>query len=184
MLALRHRLFSPSRTSSTLSTLSFSTFSTHMPVHPPNLRPTDWKSAAPSPPAGTTTFAAQSSLPKLPVLPLVPTLERLKATLVPIAHTPAELADARRKIDAFANGVGLELQHRLEERVPYKPQWLEEWWDDAAYLSYRDSVCRSPFSHGIALIITSGHDKRVLLLCVNLKTCYGVMLTRTRRWLC
>lgn len=114
-----------------------------MPVHPPNLRPADWKSAAPSPPAGTTTFAAQSSLPKLPVLPLVPTLDRLKATLVPIAHTPAELADAHGKIDAFVNGVGPELQRRLEEHAQYKPHWLEEWWDDAAYLSYRDSVRRS-----------------------------------------
>ncbi|KAF8493204.1 acyltransferase ChoActase/COT/CPT [Russula emetica] len=111
-----------------------------MPVHPPNLRPSDWKSAAPSPPAGTSTFAAQSSLQKLPVLPLVPTLERLKATLVPVAHTPAELADAHRKIDAFANGIGPELQHRLEEHALYKPHWLEEWWDDGAYLSYRDSV--------------------------------------------
>ena len=120
-----------------------------MPVHPPNSRPADWKSAAPSPPAGTSTFAAQSSLPKLPVLPLVPTLERLKATLVPIAHTPAELADSHRKIDAFANGIGPELQHRLQGHALYKPHWLEEWWDDGAYLSYRDSVCRSPLSRGI-----------------------------------
>jgi Choline/Carnitine o-acyltransferase len=148
MLALRCRVLPPPRTSSTLPRVFFSTFTSHMPVHPPNLRPADWKSAAPSPPAGTSTFAAQSSLPKLPVLSLVPTLERLKATLVPIAHTPAELADAHRKIDAFANGIGPELQHRLEERAPYKPHWLEDWWDDGAYLSYRDSVCRSFFLRG------------------------------------
>jgi hypothetical protein len=144
MLALAYRLLPPSRTSFTLPRVAFSSFTPHMPVHPPNLRPADWKSAAPTPPAGIT-FAAQSSLPKLPVLPLVPTLERLKATLVPVAYSPAELADAHRKIDAFANGTGPELQQRLEESALYKPHWLEEWWDDAAYLSYRDSVCRSPF---------------------------------------
>ena len=152
MLALGCRVLPPqltiASTSSTLRRLSFSTFTSHMPVHPPNPRPSDWKSAAPSPPAGTITFSAQSTLPKLPVLPLVPTLERLKTTLVPIAHTPAELADAHRKIDAFANGIGPELQHRLEGHALYKPQWLEEWWDDSAYLSYRDSVRRSPFIRG------------------------------------
>ncbi len=152
MLALACRVLPPpltvASTSSTLRRLSFSTFTSHMPVHPPNSRPADWKSAAPSPPAGTTTFAAQSTLPKLPVLPLGQTLERLKATLVPVAHTPAELADTHRKIDAFANGIGPELQRRLEERALYKPHWLEEWWDDGAYLSYRDSVRRSPFIRG------------------------------------
>lgn len=117
-----------------------------MPVHPPAPRPTDWKSAAPSPPAGTATFAAQSILPKLPVLPLAPTLERLKRTLVPIAHTQAELAEAQRKIDEFARDIGPELQHRLEAHAQDKPHWLEKWWDDGAYLSYRDSVRRSPFS--------------------------------------
>jgi carnitine O-acetyltransferase len=36
------------------------------------------------------------------------------------------------------------LQRRLEELAQYKPHWLEDWWDDGAYLSYRDSVRRSP----------------------------------------
>jgi Choline/Carnitine o-acyltransferase len=124
--------------------LSYSTFtSTTMPVHPPSPRPADWKSAAPSPPQGTTTFAAQSTLPKLPVLSLAPTIERLKRTLVPIAHTQAELAEAQRKIDDFVSGIGPELQRRLEACSQDKPHWLEEWWDDGVYLSYRDSVRRS-----------------------------------------
>jgi carnitine O-acetyltransferase len=144
------RLFSPpAKIAAALRTVSFSTFPSHMPVHPPAPRPTDWKSAAPSSPPGTTTFAAQSTLPRLPVLPLVPTLERLKATLVPIAHTPAELVEAYRNIDAFANGIGPELQRRLEARALYKPHWLEEWWDDGAYLSYRDSVLSIPLYQGV-----------------------------------
>lgn len=149
MLALRLRFrpsFFPSSptiatTSPTLRELHSSTSSHSMPVHPPDSRPTDWKSAAPSPPAGSTTFAAQSTLPKLPVLPLLPTLERLKDTLVPIAHTRAELAKAHSKIDEFASGIGPELQRRLEEHARYKPHWLEQWWDDGAYQAYRDSVC-------------------------------------------
>ena len=149
MLALRLRfhssLFPPSltiaTTTSTLGKLHYSTSSHLMPVHPPSPRPTDWKSAAPSPPAGSTTFAAQSTLPKLTVLPLLPTLERLKDTLVPIAHTQAELAEAHRKIDEFSSTTGPELQRRLEEHARYKPHWLEQWWDDGAYLGYRDSVC-------------------------------------------
>lgn len=126
----------------TLRRLAYST----MPVHPPSPRPIDWKYAAPSPPPGTTTFAAQSTLPKLPVLPLLPTLERLKRTLAPIAHSQAELAEAERKIDAFGSGIGPELQRRLEAHAQGKPHWLEEWWDDAAYLSYRDSVRQYPLS--------------------------------------
>lgn len=149
------RILFPSATRApALCRLSFSTFASHMPVHPPTPRPTDWKSAAPSSPPGTTTFAAQSTLPKLPVLPLVPTLERLKATLVPIAHTPSELAEAHRKIDAFANGIGRELQNRLEAHALYKAHWLEEWWDDSAYLSYRDSVLSIPrYQKALALIV-------------------------------
>src|SRR5712691_6783364 len=149
MLALRlrfHPSFFPSSptiptTTSTLRILHYSTSSHLMPVQPPSPRPTDWKSAAPSPPADSTTFAAQSTLPKLPVLPLLPTLERLKDALVPIAHTQAELEDAHRKIDEFSSGIGPGLQRRLEEHARYKPHWLEQWWDDGAYLAYRDSVC-------------------------------------------
>ena len=111
-----------------------------MPVHPPSRRPGNWKSAAPAPPAGTTTFSAQSALPILPVLPLAPTLDRLRRSLVPIAHSPAEFAETERKIDAFASGIGPELQHRLEAHAQGRPHWLEEWWDDGAYQSYRDSV--------------------------------------------
>ncbi|KAI0306076.1 carnitine acetyl transferase [Multifurca ochricompacta] len=111
-----------------------------MPDHPPSRRPPAWKSAAPFPPVSTTTFAAQSTLPKLPVLPLTPTIDRLKRSLIPIAHSRTELEEAFRKIDTFASTVGPELQRRLEAHAKDKPHWLEEWWDDGAYLSYRDSV--------------------------------------------
>ncbi|KAF7982583.1 hypothetical protein HWV62_27591 [Athelia sp. TMB] len=102
-------------------------------------RPANWKALAP-PPAPGPTFAAQSALPKLPVPPLPATLARLKQSLKPLAQSPAEYAAALAKIDAFETGPGPELQRRLEAHAAGKPHWLEEWWDDLAYLTYRDSV--------------------------------------------
>ena len=142
---LAYPSFHPTIITPTLYTRSYSTVISAMPVHPPSSRPVNWKAAAPAPPAGTTTFAAQSALPRLPVLPLAPTLDRLKRTLVPMAHSPDEFAETERKIDAFASGIGPELQRRLEAHAQDKLHWLEEWWDDSAYLAYRDSVSDRSF---------------------------------------
>lgn len=164
---IRRPSFPPTITTPALYIRSYSTAISAMPVHPPSRRPADWKAAAPAPPPGTTTFAAQSTLPKLPVLPLAPTLDRLKRTLVPIAHSPSEFAEAERKIDSFASGIGPELQRRLEAHAQGRPHWLEEWWDDAAYLSYRDSVSnRSLISPTRFRSIMTGHDQCVVLLYV------------------
>ena len=100
-----------------------------------------WKSAAPPPPAHTTTFAAQSTLPRLPVAPLAPSLTKLKQTLKPLAWSHAEYAEAEKKIDHFAKSpLAAQLHARLVERAAENPHWLESWWDDLAYLGYRDSV--------------------------------------------
>jgi carnitine O-acetyltransferase len=99
-------------------------------------RSPDWKSAAPQ------SSAAQNSLPKLPVPDLDSTLSKLKDSLRPLAWNDREWSQALRSIDAFKNGPGKVLQQRLVARREEKarPHWLEEWWDDAAYLGYRDSV--------------------------------------------
>ncbi|KAI0342524.1 carnitine acetyl transferase [Trametopsis cervina] len=104
-------------------------------------RPPNWKAAAPAPLPGPT-FAAQASLPRLPVPELPDTLAKLKESLRPIAWSREEYADVEKKIDAFARGLGLELQKRLQARAqePGRQHWLEEWWDDIGYLGYRDSV--------------------------------------------
>ncbi|OJA09549.1 hypothetical protein AZE42_01146 [Rhizopogon vesiculosus] len=102
-------------------------------------RPLNWKAAAPPIP----NFAAQpASLPRLPVPDLSATLERLKTSLLPLAHSEAEFADVSRKIDALGSqaGLGITLQSRLLERANERDHWLEEWWDDLGYLGYRDSV--------------------------------------------
>ena len=103
-------------------------------------RPENWKEQAPEAPPGSLTFAAQSSLPKLPVPKLEDTLTRLKETLKPIAWSEDEFNTVSRKIDAFGVGQGPELHRRLIEHDKGTKQWLEKWWDDGAYLSYRDSV--------------------------------------------
>ncbi|KAJ7625541.1 acyltransferase ChoActase/COT/CPT [Roridomyces roridus] len=111
-------------------------FSTRMsPSQPP-----DWKNKAPSPPQGTTTFDAQSSLPLLPVPDLTSTFTRLRETLRPIAWSSEELAATESKIDQFASTSAPVLQQRLLARAQQTKHWLEEWWDNGAYLGYRDSV--------------------------------------------
>ncbi|OSD04766.1 carnitine acetyl transferase [Trametes coccinea BRFM310] len=105
-------------------------------------RPPQWKQLAPPPLPGPT-FAAQSSLPRLPVPALADTLAKLKETLKPIAWSESEYADAVKVVDQFASSeYARELQHRLQKRAeePGRLHWLEEWWDDLAYMGYRDSV--------------------------------------------
>jgi carnitine O-acetyltransferase len=101
-------------------------------------RPSGWKATAPGAPHGTQTYS--SKLPKLPVPDLQETLGRLKQSLKPIAWSDLEYASVEKKIDEFGVSKGPKLQERLLERAEETPHWLEEWWDDAGYLGYRDSV--------------------------------------------
>ncbi|KAF7309011.1 Carnitine acetyl transferase [Mycena kentingensis (nom. inval.)] len=106
----------------------------------PTTQPPDWKAAAPEPPSGTTTFAAQSDLPSLPVPDLTQTLARLRESLKPLAWSEAEMAGVEAKIAEFEKGKAPELHRRLLQRANEHRHWLEEWWDNGAYLGYRDSV--------------------------------------------
>ncbi|KAJ7587978.1 carnitine acetyl transferase [Mycena floridula] len=108
----------------------------NMPFH----RPLHWKASAPEALPKSVTFAAQKSLPTLPVPELEITLERLKESLKPIAWSEQEYKAVEKKIDEFAIGKGPELQKRLLKHAEGKKHWLEGWWDDGAYLGYRDSV--------------------------------------------
>ncbi|KAF8311452.1 carnitine acetyl transferase [Clavulina sp. PMI_390] len=106
--------------------------------------PPDWKSKAPRPLPNTTTFSEQDALPRLPVPKLPDTLAKLEKTLRPLAHSPTELEAARKKINALGEpgSFGQTLHDRLVAHAadPKRANWLEEFWDDAAYLTYRDSV--------------------------------------------
>ncbi|TFL05165.1 carnitine acetyl transferase [Pterulicium gracile] len=103
-------------------------------------RPSAWKEASPAFPQGSQLQKSQASLPKLPVPELTESLERLRESLKPVAWSDEEFSAASRKIEEFAKGLGPELHKRLAERAGSTPHWLEEWWDDAGYLTYRDPV--------------------------------------------
>lgn len=85
----------------------------------------------------------QESLPRLPV----PTLEETAARYVKSLHpllSPVEYAASKKAVDEFIKpgGVGQKLQEKLIARRenPNIKNWLYEWWNDVAYLSYRDPV--------------------------------------------
>ncbi|KAK3398519.1 putative carnitine O-acetyltransferase precursor [Sordaria brevicollis] len=85
----------------------------------------------------------QDSLPRLPVPTLEETAARYYQSLKPLL-SPQELENSKKAIDAFIapNGPGRKLQEKLVARRedPKHKNWIYEWWNDAAYLTYRDPV--------------------------------------------
>ncbi|KAI1498723.1 acyltransferase ChoActase/COT/CPT [Biscogniauxia marginata] len=85
----------------------------------------------------------QDSLPRLPV----PTLEETAARYLKSIHpllSPTEYAASQQAVKDFIQpgGVGRKLQDKLiaKREDPKTKNWIYEWWNDAAYLSYRDPV--------------------------------------------
>jgi carnitine O-acetyltransferase len=73
----------------------------------------------------------------LPVPDLDASLDRLKATLRPLARSDEELKAAESKIEELRSaGLARKLQERLLQRKEEKDKigssWLEEWWDDVS----------------------------------------------------
>lgn len=85
----------------------------------------------------------QESLPRLPVPTLEETAARYLKTLNPLL-SPTELASSKKAVEEFIKpgGVGRKLQDKLiaKREDPKTKNWIYEWWNDAAYLSYRDPV--------------------------------------------
>ncbi|CAL3965263.1 hypothetical protein PZA11_001944 [Diplocarpon coronariae] len=85
----------------------------------------------------------EDSLPKLPV----PTLEETAARYLKSVHpllSASEFESTTKAVEEFIKlgGVGRNLQEKLIARRedPKHKNWIYEWWNDAAYLSYRDPV--------------------------------------------
>ncbi|MCJ1444059.1 MAG: Carnitine O-acetyltransferase mitochondrial [Stictis urceolatum] len=85
----------------------------------------------------------EDSIPRLPV----PTLEETSKRYLKSVHallSPSEYANTEKAIKDFVKpgSVGEELQKRLQARRedPKHKNWIYEWWNDAAYLTYRDPV--------------------------------------------
>lgn len=84
----------------------------------------------------------QESLPRLPVPPLSSTLHKYLETIQPHL-TSTEFTQSQAAVKAFADSpIATELQKRLESRAadPEMKSWLADWWNDVAYMGYRDPV--------------------------------------------
>lgn len=85
----------------------------------------------------------QDSLPRLPVPTLEETAARYLKSLRPLL-SQTELEASTKAVQEFIapNGPGRKLQEKLVARRedPNNRNWMYEWWNDAAYLSYRDPV--------------------------------------------
>lgn len=85
----------------------------------------------------------EDSLPRLPVPSLEETAKRYLKSVHPIV-TDAEYERTKKAVEAFIRpgGSGQTLQERLLARAadPNCRNWLTEWWNNAAYLGYRDPV--------------------------------------------
>ncbi|KAK6203534.1 carnitine O-acetyltransferase mitochondrial precursor [Scheffersomyces amazonensis] len=84
-------------------------------------------------------FKYQSQLPKLPVPSLQETGAKYLRSIEPYL-TPEQLKSTSSKVNNFINGEGQVLQSRLVDFAQSKDNWLAEFWDDYAYMSYRDPV--------------------------------------------
>ena len=84
----------------------------------------------------------QASLPRLPVPTISSTAHKYLESARPHL-TPAEYAQTEAAVHAFmASPQSAELQKRLEARAaePGMLNWLSDWWNDVAYMGYRDPV--------------------------------------------
>lgn len=85
----------------------------------------------------------EDSLPRLPVPSLEETSQRYLKSVHPLLNK-SEFEATKKAVEAFnkPGSIGPELQKRLQARRedPKHRNWIYEWWNDAAYLSYRDPV--------------------------------------------
>ncbi|KFA71731.1 hypothetical protein S40288_09339 [Stachybotrys chartarum IBT 40288] len=85
----------------------------------------------------------QDSLPRLPVPTLEETAKRYLKSLHPLL-SDTEYEASKKAVQDFIKpgGVGSKLQEKLvaKREDPNTKNWIYEWWNDAAYLSYRDPV--------------------------------------------
>lgn len=85
----------------------------------------------------------EDSLPRLPVPTLEETAKRYLKSVRPLLSR-SEFSKSKEAVDDFIRpgGIGEELQRRLvarREDAKHK-NWVYEWWNDTAYLTYREPV--------------------------------------------
>jgi carnitine O-acetyltransferase len=86
------------------------------------------------------TYAFQRSLPHLPVPTIESTTEKYLETVRPHL-TSKEYTETKKAAEEFSHSdIVKTLQERLLARakvVTNHPNWLAEWWNEAAYMGYR-----------------------------------------------
>ena len=84
----------------------------------------------------------EESLPRLPVPTLSSTGAKYLETVRPHL-TPLEFERTQSIVKSFVQSdLGKKLQERLQARAadPDIKNWLADWWNEAAYMAYRDPV--------------------------------------------
>ncbi|KAK0388709.1 hypothetical protein NLU13_4952 [Sarocladium strictum] len=85
----------------------------------------------------------QESLPRLPVPTLEETAKRYLKSLHPLL-SESEFEHSKKAVAEFIKpgGIGSKLQEKLvaKREDPNTKNWIYDWWNDAAYLAYRDPV--------------------------------------------
>jgi carnitine O-acetyltransferase len=83
----------------------------------------------------------QPALPALPVPDLKSTIHKYLDSVQPLL-TPSQFINTKRTATAFLSSpLAADLQRRLHERADHVgDNWLIDWWNDVAYMGYRDPV--------------------------------------------
>ena len=93
-------------------------------------------------PSAPATLRFEALLPRLPVPTLSSTGAKYLETVRPHL-TPAEFERTQNVVKYFVQSdLGNKLQERLQARAadPDIKNWLADWWNDVAYMAYRDPV--------------------------------------------
>lgn len=139
------------------------------------------------------TFQFQDRLPQLPVPPLAETIDRYLRSIKAIQVQPSDYARSEAAARAFLSSeCAASLQQALEARArkcteekrgfPHT-HWLEEWWENLAYLSSRDPLainlnCFGTLFCGIPTDFGPTTDKNLLALTRAAAVIYGTMQFR------
>ena len=85
-------------------------------------------------------YASQHLLPHLPVPSLSSTFNKYLETLQPHLDQAGLSRNTSHVKEFLQSPLSSTLQARLEARASERESWLSEWWNEAAYMSYRDSI--------------------------------------------
>ena len=84
----------------------------------------------------------EKSLPNLPVPSISSTAAKYLETVRPHL-TDGEYSATSKAVDEFVSSAHVaELQKRLLKRAEGTDSWLSEWWNEAAYMGYRECLPR------------------------------------------